>query len=312
MQILLDVLTNLLSAIGMVLLVAGLGSKLLANQIRQRLMSRLQAGAVPHAGKLLKTPRSGGRSATAMVNVLSKLSGSQAGWQDSALQLRFMRAGFRHPNTARVYFAVKTGLALGALATVALLMPIISPHASWGKWLMAMLTLALLANFLPDLYLRFRTKERAQRMQDALPDIIDLLVICTESGLGMDAAISKVARDMARASPELSEEFYIMGLGIRAGEARMVALRNLALRVNLEDLNDLVSMLIQADRFGTSLAESLRIQSDVMRGKRLQRAEEMAAKIPTKMLLPLVGFIFPVLLIVLLGPASIQIGKAFA
>jgi tight adherence protein C len=127
----------------------------------------------------------------------------------------------------------------------------------------------------------------------------------------MDAAISKVARDMARASPELAEEFYIMGLGIRAGEARMVALRNLALRVNLEDLNDLVSMLIQADRFGTSLAESLRIQSDVMRGKRLQRAEEMAAKIPTKMLMPLVGFIFPVLLMVLLGPAAIQIGKVF-
>jgi len=312
MQTFLNTLTILLSAIGMVLLVAGLGTKLLANQIRQRLISRLRAGAVPDAGKLLKTPRASGRSTKAVVNVLSKLSGSQEGWQDSALQLRFVRAGFRHPNTARVYFAVKTALALGSLAAVALLMPILAPHASWTKWLMTMLSVALLANFLPDFYLRIRTKERAQRMQDALPDIIDLLVICTESGLGMDAAISKVARDMARASPDLSEEFYIMGLGIRAGEARMVALRNLALRVNLEDLNDLVSMLIQADRFGTSLAESLRIQSDVMRGKRLQRAEEMAAKIPTKMLLPLVGFIFPVLLMVLLGPASIQIGKVFA
>ena len=311
MQTLLNTLTILLSAIGMVLLVAGLGTKLMANQIRQRLLSRLQAGAVPHAGKLLKPPRASGRSATAVVNVLSRLSGSQAGWQDSALQLRFVRAGFRHPNSARIYFAVKTALALGGLAAVAVLMPILYPHASGAKWLLTMLSVALLANFLPDFFLRYRTKERAQRMQDALPDIIDLLVICTESGLGMDAAISKVARDMARASPELAEEFYIMGLAIRAGEARMSALRNLALRVNLEDLNDLVSMLIQADRFGTSLAESLRIQSEVMRVKRLQRAEEMAAKIPTKMLLPLIGFIFPVLLMVLLGPAAIQIGKVF-
>lgn len=312
MQTLLNTLTVLLCAIGMILLVAGLDSKLLAHKIRQRLISRLQAGAIPDSGKLVKSPRFGLRSATAMVNLLLRLSGSQAEWQDSTLQLRFVRAGFRDPNTARFYFAVKTALALISLAGVALLMPVISPHASWTQWMMTMLSLALLANFLPDFYLRIRTKQRAQRMQDALPDIIDLLVICTESGLGMDAAISKVARDMTRASPELAEEFYIMGLGIRAGEARMVALRNLALRVNLEDLNDLVSMLIQADRFGTSLAESLRIQSDVMRGKRLQRAEEMAAKIPTKMLLPLVAFIFPVLLMVLLGPAAIQIGKVFA
>lgn len=311
MLALLQTLTIVLSAIGVTLLVAGLGHRWLVNKVRQRLLARLQAGAIPDADKLIRLHRNG-RSTDAVVNVLSRLSASPAGWQDSALLLRFVRAGFRHPNAPRIHFAVKTALALAALAGVALLMPILSPHASWAQWLISMLSLALLANFLPDFYLRVRTRERAQRMQDALPDMIDLLVICTESGLGMDAAISKVARDMARSSPELAEEFYIMGLGIRAGEARMVALRNLALRVNLEDLNDLVSMLVQADRFGTSLAESLRVQSDVMRGKRLQRAEEMAAKIPTKMLLPLVAFIFPVLLMVLLGPAAIQIGKVFA
>ncbi len=311
MLALLQTLTIVLSAIGMVLLVTGLGSKLLVGKVRRRLMARLHAGAIALA---LKPPKlnDGARGASAVVNVLSRLSVSQAGWRDSALQLRFIRAGFRDPNAPRIFFAIKTALALASMAGVVLLMPLLSPHASWAQWLITMLSLALLSNLLPDLYLRVRTKERAQRMQDALPDIIDLLVICTESGLGMDAAISKVARDMARSSPELAEEFYIMGLGIRAGEARMVALRNLALRVNLEDLNDLASMLIQADRFGTSLAESLRVQSDVMRGKRLQRAEEMAAKIPTKMLLPLVGFIFPVLLMVLLGPAAIQIGKVFA
>ncbi len=308
---LLKILIIALSVAGVFMLVIGLGQSLEVRGVRHRLMQRLQAGPLPQLGKLAQLRTASGR-ASAMINMLSRLSLPQSGWRDSAMLLRFVRAGFRQPHAPRVYFAVKTGMVLASFLLVALFMPVLSPHASWSQWLIAIWTLALLSNFLPDLYLRIRTSERAQRMQDSLPDIIDLLVICTESGLGMDAAIAKVARDMARSSPELSEEFYIMSLEIRAGEARMVALRNLATRVHLEDLYDLVSMLIQADRFGTSLALSLRIQSEVMRGKRMQRAEEIAAKIPTKMLLPLVLFIFPVLLMVLLGPAVIQIGKAFA
>ena len=308
---LLKILTIALSVAGVVMLVMGLGRSLQVRSVRRRLMLRLQAGPLPQLGKLV-TSRTGTGRASSVINMLSRLSLPQTGWRDSEMLLRFIRAGFRQPHAPRVYFAVKTGMILGVFLSVALLMPILSPHASWSQWLITMLSLALFANFLPDLYLRIRTSERAQRMQDALPDIIDLLVICTESGLGMDAAIGKVARDMARSSPDLSEEFYIMSLEIRAGEARMVALRNLATRVHLEDVYDLASMLIQADRFGTSLAVSLRIQSEVMRGKRMQRAEEIAAKVPTKMLLPLVLFIFPVLLMVLLGPAVIQIGKAFA
>lgn len=311
MVALLQFLTIALSTLGVVLIAAALGNNLLVNQVRRRLIARLQSGATTHPVKLSKL-RNAERNTSAVVNALSRLSLPQAGLRNSELQLRFIRAGFRHPNAPRIHFAIKTVLALASLAVVAVLMPIVSPHASWAKWLITMLSTALVANWLPDFFLSMRTKDRAQKMQDALPDIIDLLVICTESGLGMDAAIAKVARDMARSSPELAEEFYIMGLAIRAGEARMSALRNLALRVNLEDLNDLVSMLIQADRFGTSLAESLRIQSEVMRVKRLQRAEEMAAKIPTKMLLPLIGFIFPVLLMVLLGPAALQMSKVFA
>ena len=308
---LLKILIIALSVAGVFMLVIGLGQSLEVRGVRHRLMQRLKAGPLPQLGKLAQLRTASGR-ASAMINMLSRLSLPQSGWRDSEMLLRFIRAGFRQPHAPRVYFAVKTGMVLASFLFVTLFMPVLSPHASWSQWLIAMLTLALLSNFLPDLYLRIRTSERAQRMQDSLPDIIDLLVICTESGLGMDAAIAKVARDMARSSPELSEEFYIMSLEIRAGEARMVALRNLATRVHLEDLYDLVSMLIQADRFGTSLALSLRIQSEVMRGKRMQRAEEIAAKIPTKMLLPLVLFIFPVLLMVLLGPAVIQIGKAFA
>ena len=304
----LQFLTVLLSAIGVALLVLGAGRSLLALKVRRRLVQQDASLSLVRS-----TPARSGdrRSANAVINMLSRLSVPQKGWRDSALRLRFVRAGWRQENAPRVYFAIKTALVIGTALLASGFMQLLQPDAPWSRWLLIVLGSALGMNFLPDLYLRSRTEQRANTMQSALPDFLDLLVICTESGLGMDAAIGKVARDMAPACPALSEEFYIMALEIRAGESRQVALRNLAMRVDLEDIRDLVSMLIQADRFGTSLAVSLRIQSEVMRQKRLQRAEEIAAKIPTKMLLPLVGFIFPVLLMVLLGPAVIQIGKAF-
>lgn len=308
MAILLQLLTIALSAIGVVVLVLGLSNNVLSRLIRQRLAVLI----LKRTKSASTTPgQTDTRRVSNMLDVLSRLSLPQAGWKDSDVQLRFVRAGLRHPNAPRIYFACKTGLTLAALLVAFMLMPLIEPDASWAQWLSTMLSAALMASFLPDLYLRTRTTARTQRMQNTLPDVIDLLVICTESGLGLDAAIGKVAHEMARSSPDLAEEFYIMGLEIRAGAARMDALRNLATRANLEELHDLVSMLIQADRFGTSLAVSLRIQSDVMRGKRMQRAEEIAAKIPTKMLLPLILFIFPVLLMVLIGPAVIQMSKAF-
>jgi tight adherence protein C len=308
MAILLQLLTIALSAIGVVVLVLGLSNNVLSRLIRQRLAVLI----LKRTKSASTTPgQADTRRVSNMLDVLSRLSLPQAGWKDSDVQLRFVRAGLRHPNAPRIYFACKTGLTLAALLVAFMLMPLIEPDASWAQWLSTMLSAALMASFLPDLYLRTRTTARTQRMQNTLPDVIDLLVICTESGLGLDAAIGKVAHEMARSSPDLAEEFYIMGLEIRAGAARMDALRNLATRANLEELHDLVSMLIQADRFGTSLAVSLRIQSDVMRGKRMQRAEEIAAKIPTKMLLPLILFIFPVLLMVLIGPAVIQMSKAF-
>ncbi len=302
-------LMMILSACGASLLVIGLGRSLQARAIWRRLKPLLPgAGLWPGGGlRQRKVPR----HLAPVIDALSRLSLPQRGWRDAQVQLRFVRAGYRQPNAPRVYFAVKTAMALSCVVLVSVLMPVLAPHAPLSKWLIVILSVTLVANFIPDLYLRLRTQERAQRMQDSLPDIIDLLVICTESGLGLDAAIGKVAREMSRSSPELAEEFYIMGLEIRAGAARMVAMRHLAERVHLEDLYDLVSMLIQADRFGTSLAVSLRVQSEVMRNKRMQRAEEIAAKIPTKMLLPLVLFIFPVLLMVLLGPAVIQMGKVF-
>ncbi len=242
---------------------------------------------------------------------MSRLSVPEGGWQGSQLRLKFIRAGLRSPQAPQAYYAIKTAGTLLLPLFAALVIFIGWPATPYAKLGMYALVLAALGCYGPDLALRFLTNRRAKEMRDVLPDLIDLLVICTESGLGMDAAINRVSQEIARSSQTLAEEFYLAALEIRAGSGRTAALKNLALRVDLEDLHGLVSMLVQADRFGTSLVESLRIQSEMMRTKRMQRAEEIAAKVPVKMLIPLILFIFPALLTVLIGPAVIQIAGIF-
>lgn len=246
-----------------------------------------------------------------VIDSISKLSLPEAGWQDSSIRLRFVQAGLHDPNAPRYFYAIKSFMTL-ILPGLLLLGLSLFGHALPVAAKFSYVVLCAAAGYyLPDMYIRHRTASRLEEMQQALPDLIDLLVICTESGLGMDAAINRVARDAAGSSVTLAEEFYLTSLEIRAGAGRTAALKNMALRTNLEDLNGFVSMLVQADKFGTSLAESLRIQSDLMRVKRMQRAEEMAAKVPVKMLMPLIFFIFPALMIVLIGPAFLQIGQVF-
>ena len=305
----LEFLAIALAACGVALVVIGVGRSLQARWIRHRLDAESPAVRSGAAGGQHRGPS---RRWRRIVDALSRLSLPRSGPGDPSLQMRLVRAGWRQAQAVHLYFAAKTGLALAGLLAAGFLLPWIAPSVSGLRWVIMMIASALVLGFLPDLAVRQRRKGRAERMQDSLPDFIDLLVICTESGLGMDAAISKVVREMMRSSPELAEEFHIMSLEVRAGAPRMVALRQLAQRVDLEDLYDLVSMLVQADRFGTSLAASLRIQSEVMRTRRMQRAEEIAARIPVKMLLPLVLFIFPVLLIVLLGPAMLQMRQTFS
>lgn len=174
-----------------------------------------------------------------------------------------------------------------------------------------LILLATLGYYIPDYYLNWKIKNRVQDIEENLPDLVDLLVISTEAGLGFDAAINRISKEIAKSSIYLAEEFHLTNLEIRAGSQRVSAFKNLILRVGLDDLTHLISMLIQADKFGTSLSESLRIHSEVMRNKRFQKAEEKAAKIPVKMLFPLAICIFPSLLIAVIGPAVIQLSSTF-
>jgi tight adherence protein C len=158
--------------------------------------------------------------------------------------------------------------------------------------------------------LRQKTEKRREKILNALPDALDLLVVCVEAGMGLDSAISRVANDSKDGSPELSDELHFMTLELRAGKSRRDALKNLSLRTNLDEVKSLVTLLIETEKFGTSMAEALRVYSDSYRIQRQQRAEEVAAKLPVKLLIPLGLFIFPALFVVILGPAFISIYRA--
>lgn len=252
-----------------------------------------------------------GRHWNAVLESLSKLSLPKEGWQDSSIHLKFLRAGIRGNNAPKVYYAIKSLLTFGMPILIALISWPYAHDIGLRKFAFLLLCVAALGYYLPEIYLSLRTDKRVKDSQEGLPDLIDLLVICTESGLGLDAALNRVSKEIARTHPYLAEELYLTNLEIRAGAGRNAALKNLALRIDLDTVHNLVSMLVQADRFGTSVSDSLRTQAGLMRIRRMQNAEEIAAKIPVKMLLPMIFCIFPALIIVIIGPAIIQIKTFF-
>jgi tight adherence protein C len=152
-----------------------------------------------------------------------------------------------------------------------------------------------------------KTAIRKRKIIEGLPDALDLLVVCVEAGMGLDAAISRVGEEIKLSHKELSDELKFLNLEMRAGKSRQEALRTFAVRTDIEEVRNFVTVLIQTDKFGTSIAQALRVYSDVFRTKRYQKAEEIAAKLPTKLIFPLIIFIFPSLFVALLGSAAIQL-----
>ncbi|HYP70657.1 MAG TPA: type II secretion system F family protein, partial [Variovorax sp.] len=222
------------------------------------------------------------------------------------LRLIFLHAGIRHNDAPLVYFGLKSLLPIvAAVLTFGLLRA--NANMQGTGMVLCLLLVALVACYLPNLVLRFLTRVRRRELFENFPDAADLLLVCVEAGLGLDAALAKVTSEIGKKSQALAEELHWTNLEMRAGGTREKALRNLALRTGIEEMGTFASMLTQADRFGTSIGDSLRVFSDDLRHKRQIRAEELAAKIPTKMLIPLVLCIFPSVLAVVLGPAVIQV-----
>ncbi|MEO6292765.1 MAG: type II secretion system F family protein [Burkholderiaceae bacterium] len=238
---------------------------------------------------------------------LAKLSLPAEGWETSIIRTRFMNAGFRHPAAPVVYFAAKTILAVGLPLLVFFVLSTSGAKYGANMLLFWLLVAAAIGYYLPNLFLKNLIARRQREVFESFPDALDLMTVCVEAGLAMDAALSRVSAEIGLKSAVLSDELNLVTLELRAGSSKEKALRNLALRTGVEDVDALVAMLIQSERFGTSIAASLRVQSDQLRTKRRQRAEEQAAKIALKLLFPLIFFIFPSLLVVLMGPAFIQI-----
>ena len=215
------------------------------------------------------------------------------------LRLRLVHAGFRRKDAVSVFLGIRVGVSLicfGLLATPLVMKPSVpvALGAAGVGYVLAGVVLARLA------------KRRQHRIRLSLPDALDLLVVSVEAGLGLDQALQRVGDELAFAHPELSEDLKLINLELRAGKPRAEALHNLADRTGVDDLASLVAVLVQTDKFGTSVAQSLRVQSEVLRTKRRQRAEEAAAKTGVKMVFPLVICIFPAIWVVTIGPAAIK------
>jgi tight adherence protein C len=221
-------------------------------------------------------------------------------------RVRLSHAGYRSPDSLPVYYFIRLMLMI-TLPILVLIFSFLIPALESMQIFLYMLTALMLGMVVPSYYLDIKTAHCQRTLRRALPDAIDMLVVCTEAGLGLNAAVQRVARELADFHPTLSTELLLITAEMRAGVDRNQAFMNMAERTGLEDIKGLVAILTQSMRFGTSIAQTLRTYAEDFRDQRMQKAEEEAAKLATKMIFPLVCCFFPVFFIVVLGPAAIQI-----
>jgi tight adherence protein C len=273
-----------------------------SDPVEERLMEISSSSrSVPGANtQLLMVPTTGlGRMAAEITNFLKPVRALISG-SDSDLEYKLAMAGFRKPHHVEIFTAIKMLLPL--LATIA--------GTFFGdNMLAAILVGAVGGFFVPDLVLSYLVTRRQEQIRLALPDALDLLVICMEAGLGIDQAMVRVGEEMTLIAPALAEEFQIINLEQRAGKPRLDAWRSMAARLDIEFIRQFVVMLVQTERFGTPIAQALGVFADSLRMRRTQAAEEQAAKAGIKLLFPLVIFIFPSIFLVTLGPAVLNFHK---
>jgi tight adherence protein C len=223
----------------------------------------------------------------------------------TVMQRRLIRAGFRKENALRYLYGAKAILGVGLPLLTATL--VAGAPADPSNKSIAVIVAVAIGFFGPNEYIRIAAKRRQKQISRGLPNALDLMVVCVESGLGLDQAIIQVSKELEHAHPEISEEFALVNLELKAGKRRVEALRNLADRTASEDLKKLVAVLIQADRFGTGVAQSLRAHADYMRVQARQVAEEKAAKLGVKLVFPIFFCILPSLFVVTVGPVVVKI-----
>src|SRR6266545_3116153 len=254
------------------------------------------SGLVAEEGRLVETPDP----------VLARLSRllPKSPKEMSRLQRSLTRAGYPRFGAVVIYSAAEVVLPLLLFLITAMLL-------GFSSGLVPGLFLAALGYVAPSFYVSYRSKERDRAIRNGLPDALDLLTVCVEAGSGIDQAIAKAGEELQMSHPELAAELAMVTTEMRAGKPRMQAFKNFANRTGVDDVRSLVSMLVQTDRFGTSIADALRVHADTSRTKRRQMAEERAGKVAVKLVFPLALCLFPALYVVCFGPVVVKIYRAF-
>ncbi len=228
----------------------------------------------------------------------------------SGTRMALSRAGYRGENATALFFGTKTFLTVFFLIIAGVLFFCFADFTNVRTMLYALLAAAA-GFYLPTLWIRWKAKKRTEQVRNGFPDLLDLLVVCMGAGQALDAALVRVGKEINMTNPVLGEEFRLLNLEIRAGKSRKEALRNLADRTGLDDISSLVTLINQSEELGVSVTQTLRVHSDSMRSKRQLRAEAIAARIPVKLTIPLMLFIFPCLMVVIVGPGAIKIARTF-
>lgn len=274
---------------------------------REAMIQRISAVITPHAkqGTLRETIQHTGSSLGVMVEQLERVMPKSKA-ETSIVQQRLIRAGYRSDSAVDLFYGAKVLVPL-----VLVLIAVITGLGHYGPFFVYPIALGL-GFLLPDFWLSNRISKRQARIRLGLPDVLDLLVICIEAGLSLDQATSRTAEELKLAQPAICDELGIVVLEQRAGCPRADAWKHFSDRTDVESVRNLVSVLVQSEKFGTSIAKTLRVHSDTLRTQRRQKVEEQAAKTTVKLVFPLVLFIFPSLFLVTLGPAAIIVMDDFS
>lgn len=225
----------------------------------------------------------------------------------SRIRDQLFRAGYRRPSAVRTYYAIRVVFGLIVPIAIGLVFPLISRNIDILTVVLLTCVLIMIGFYFPVLWVMRQTQRRQTAVRDGFPDALDMLLVCVEAGLGLDAALDRVAQEIKPGHPVIAEELVLCGLELRAGKGRLEVLRDFAGRVGVNDVRAFVAVLIQSDRYGTSMAEAIRIYSADMRDKRLVRAEEKANKLPVKLALGAILFTLPPVFLIMISPALVSV-----
>jgi tight adherence protein C len=306
-----SLLLSLLIFVGLLLVIFSVYLALKTMGEKRRIVEKIEKeGASEPAVSIGDTAEPAGPIKQAFIDIATRLgqySTPKTGEELTHRKKKLIVAGYRKPNAPVIFYGLKILLAVALPAAVFIALMFLGIPARKMAMLMMLLTAALAGFYAPDMWVRVAIARRQEKITDGFPDALDMMVVCVEAGMGLDQAIKRVSDEMKLNYSVISEEFGQMNMELRAGRSRQDAMRNLAARTDVEDVKSLVTLLIQTDKFGTSIAQALRVHSDAMRTKRRQRAEERAMKLPVKLLFPLILFIFPALFVAVIGPGAIRI-----